>query len=357
MKTGLVLRALLAVAVWLPAGAAHLAAAEPRNIVMWDLSFSPDSTKIVTSGDRVRVFDVPSQKPVPDQGNRWKELEWARKIRLSPADGNLLAVAQDSGKLRLLRLGSGEVVWEFQDDPNTVHDLAFSDDGRFLALASSQLQKGKFVHGRLLIREVKTGKLRHSLDREESQIAAVAFSRTGERVAFCSGSDLEVFELSPWNALGTVRLPVGNFEGQGDPFGLSATFLKEDDRLLVAGGICLRGGGGCNPTGLLWDIDLQGEARLSEVSRPSYIRSVSAAPEGDRFVIGFHENNHQHVSLWDASHRIAWTTQQDLSEGSGEMYGLKISPDGKLVAWCDGEKLHVLKAETGESLFTIRAAD
>ena len=335
---------------------ASISAAPPNRATLWDLSFSKDSNHLLTCGDRLRVFDLrdpPLREPVKQP---WKELGWSRRATFSPTDATLLAVAKDTGHVTLLRLGQAEPVLEIPVEEaawgNACHDLVFSPDGKQLAVAFSKIEEGKFVEGQLRIHDVETGKLVHSVSRDENKISGVAFSPGGGRLAFCCGPELEVFERAPWEALGTVVLPTGTFHEDDGAFALAATFVNDENHLIVGGGICegLRKGMGCNTTGLLWSVDFEGEARLSEEPRPSYIRSVCATPDGRQYVIAFSDQQGTQVSLWEANGTARWGILKPWGMHPGEPYGLRISPDGKRVAWCDDGGIHLLDAANGDVL-------
>lgn len=334
-------------------------AAPPNRATLWDLSFSKDSQYLLTCGDRLRVFDLRDRAPREPIKQPWKEVDWARRAAFSPSDATLLAAARDSGHVTLLRMGQAASVLEIPVEEavqgSACHDLVFSSDGKLLAVAFSKLEQGKFVGGQLRIHDAKTGDVVHSITRDGDKISGVAFSREGGRLAFCCGPDLEVFDRNPWENLGTVKLPTGPFHEDDGAFALAATFLRDENRLIVAGGICvgLRNGMGCNTTGLLWSIDFEGQARLDEEPRPNYIRSVGASPDGEQFVTAFYDQQGTHVTLCAADGTVLWSAVQQRVQFGGDPYALQISPDGERVAWCDDDGIHFLDAVTGQGGETI----
>ena len=338
---------------------ASTSAAPPNRPALWDLSFSRDSRHLLTCGDQLRVFDLREPAPRTPLKQPWKAFGWSRRAAFSPGDATLLAVARDTGHVTLLRLGQAEPVLEIPVEEavrgSACHDVVFSPDGRLLAVAFSKLAEGSFVDGQLRIHDVETGKLVHSVTREENKISGVAFSRDGGRLAFCCGPDLEVFDRSPWEGVGTVKLPTGGFHEDDGAFALSATFLQDENHLVVGGGICagLRNKMGCNTTGLLWLIDFEGQARLDEEPRPNYIRSVDASPDGQQFVTAYYDQQGTHVTLSEANGTVRWSTAKARELFGGDPYGLQISPDGKRVGWCDDDGIHLLDAATGEGRETI----
>ncbi len=54
---------------------------------------------------------------------------------------------------------------------------------------------------------------------------------------------------------------------------------------------------------------------------------------------------------------IVWTAARDGRGGLPEPFGVRISPDGKLVAWCVLGQIRVVDAANGEEVRTLELAD
>ena len=324
--------------------------------MLFGLSFSSDSKHIATCGDRVRVFEAATGKRLTEIDEPWKNIGVSREIAFFPKDPDQLVVGPHDGPIRVLKLGQAEPVHKLEGHDGMTSALAFSMDGKSLATSSVRYIQGKAALGKLRYWDVGSGRLLHSEDRDDAGIDAVSISDDGTQLAFCTKTDLEVYDTTSWGQIGSVTLPAGNL--QGEPFGMETAFGKDDGFVVVAGGICVPSGNGCRTTGLLWKLDLNGSATLTGGPRAGYCRSVSFTPDRTRFVSG-HESGlgHQVFQIDLESGELVWTATGGGRGGLPDPYGVRISPDGKLVAWCTSGRIHVIDAANGEEVRTIVVAD
>jgi len=329
-------------------------AARPK-VLQLGLSFSADSTKVATCGDHVRVFAVPSGERLREIDRLWEDLKWTRQIAFSPTQPDLLAVGKDDDSIRILRLGQKAAVHELKAPAGMCCGVAYSADGRSLASVSTVLDEGRFQAGAIRIWDPQTGKLKRSIDREGCHLGAVALSRDGSRIAFCAGPVLEVFETTTWEQIGSVKLPMGDFAGEA--FGISATFLRDEERLVVAGGV---GTADRFPSeyGVLWDIDMNRSATLWDRPRHGYLYAVGSTPEGGSVTGHRLDDQRQVVIRRNSEAEVVWQTDSVRGKDNpGDVYGVCMSPDGKWVGWCDGDEVCLANATTGELVSVFQTGD
>jgi WD40 repeat protein len=205
------------------------------------LVFSPDGTtlalggrsRLAENGSFVKLWDVRQEKtiggteerkepPLPlGAGGRITCLAFSR-------DGKLLAAGDENGKLRLFDGPTGKAIWErdghvagvsgvgiaadgqtlvssstdktvqlwdaktgkrlrmLAESKGPVTALAFSPDGRFLAIAATVGEEGKLVE--VLLWDAKTWELKKTLPDQTMQVNALAFSSDGTTLAIGAGN-------------------------------------------------------------------------------------------------------------------------------------------------------------------------
>ncbi|MCC6748899.1 MAG: protein kinase [Deltaproteobacteria bacterium] len=222
----------------------------------------------------------------------------------------------------LRQLDAEPLLWK-QEVGSVAHDLAFSPDGRRLAVAT---------HGKTIqLFEVETGAGR-VLRGHADQVLSLAFSRDGRLLASGSWSgEVRLWEL----ASGQAKLLVGH---QGAVFGVA---FRPDGELLASAGA----------DGLvrLWDPRAPGAARvLRGPGRGS--RSVVFSPDGRTLAVVGAKGV---VHLWEPR---SGTLRRTLRSGAVELRQLAFSPDGRwLAGGGSDQRVHVwdARSEAEEPAFAL----
>jgi WD40 repeat protein len=105
-------------------------------------------------------------------------------------DSSLLAVAPVDG-VKLFEVHSGRLVRQFGDEDSCTRAMAFSPDGRTIALGDSD--------GGVSLWETATGQLRRRFSGHDGAVTALAFSPDGRRLA-SGGEDTTVLIWDVWTA-------------------------------------------------------------------------------------------------------------------------------------------------------------
>ncbi|MGI5864797.1 MAG: protein kinase domain-containing protein [Myxococcales bacterium] len=129
-----------------------------------EVSFGPDGALLAGAGGVVEIWSVETGKLV-----RRLPLEMGSSARISP-DGRIVATGEETGRVTLWELATGERLQVFEEHTATVFDLEFSPDGRTLASA------GKDGHVRLW--DLETGKSRGALQ-GRGWISSIDFTGDG----------------------------------------------------------------------------------------------------------------------------------------------------------------------------------
>jgi len=325
------------------------------------LSITSDSGKIVTCGERILIIDAATGERIRSLEAPWKEKGWAARIECSPTRPNVLALALKNGEeweIRIMQMGQAAPVRTLKGHKGHIQELVFTPDGKSLASASTQAMPGE-TPGQLRVWDVESGELRRSLNRKRGGVRGVSISRGGKLLAFGSGPGLEVMEMEPWEPVGAVQLPSGDLKG--DLLVLASTFVGEGEQLYVSGGICVpsKDPNSCQPMGLLWQVRLDGPASLIDSLKPECIDSFDVTPDGREFVSGRHEGAEAVITLRRGDDgAVVWESREQRTQGGiDRIADVKIAPDGRFVAWCNGDEIYVTNAHTGERIHKIKVMD
>ncbi len=214
-----------------------------------EVSFGGDGRLLAGAGGVVEVWDVESGKLV-----RRLPLELGSSARISP-DGRLIATGEDTGRVTLWELATGERLQVFEEHTATVFDLEFSPDGRTLASAGKD--------GQVRLWDVKTGKPRGALQ-GRGWLSSLDFAPDGRLAS--AGKEGQVIVWDPATGERLLELEHGQWT--------SVRFVGDGPYLATA----------CDDQYVrFWD-SRSGELLL--ITRtPRELMSMDVDPQGRRFAI------------------------------------------------------------------------
>jgi WD40 repeat protein len=217
-----------------------------------------------------------------------------------------------TGTVRLFAAADGTPLRSLRDYHGWVNCLAFSPDGKTLALAGADTQS---IH----VWDVATGRDLRPHDGHHGQVQAVAYSPDGRLLASAGGDKQdEDTAIRVWNAAAGSELR--RLEGHAAKVHCLA--FSPDGQLLASGGEK-------EDFVRLWDAAAGGEVRRLQRTRPrdesSPDRRVSAlafSPRGDRLAAGLDEGG---LVVW----QLDGTQRHRLAGHEGRITSVAFSPDGK----------------------------
>nr|WP_197023645.1 TIR domain-containing protein [Rhodococcus sp. UNC363MFTsu5.1] len=286
------------------------------------VAFSRDGDTIAAGGSDgvVRLWETSTQKPLntPDTDDRSPVLGLAFK-----ADDQRIASATLDGSLRWWDPGTGQLDSEPVSNlvGGTVLSMAFSPDGRWLALGSEDNSirlADLSTPGYTLVGEAMAG--------HQGAVQSLAFSPDSGQVA--SGSADGTVRL--WDA--QRRTPTGSpMAGHEAP--VTSVAFSPDGRRIVSGDLA--------GTIRVWDVATGRPAGKPLVGHKGSVTSVAFSSDGGRILSASADTT---IRIWDTTAAVGMTGHT--GSGSG-VYGVRFSEDGSRIVSVSQDGARLWDAETG----------
>jgi WD40 repeat protein len=296
-----------------------------KNTFETHLAFTPDGKTLASanSDNAVRLWDVASGKEIrrihrEDEGVKADDhFKSVHSLAFSP-DGKLLAVDSADGFLHLWSVATGEKLRRI----DTQHGLfgwrvsvalAFAPDGRTLTAWGTE--------NAIRLWDVRTGKERAVRDAHRGTVCTAAFSTDGRKIA-TAGDDRRVRLWSPTDGRSQrVLLPPKGV------YGIRSVAFSPDDRMLATPGE--------HRTIYRWRLANGVVLPSLKPKGETEIFAVAFAPKGRILAaVGRAGGGGPSVILWDPDEGKPireWETEECL--------GLAFSPDGAVLAIGGGESI------------------
>jgi RNA polymerase sigma factor (sigma-70 family) len=322
----------------------------------------PDRPKIglweLRTGKQVRSLDLPVSR------NAGFDLKLGSILCYAP-DGNSLAMTR-GGTFLVLDVATGKVKTSFGEGRAAVYSLAYSPDGKTLAVATH--------NPALQLWDIASGKMIRGIgDPEKSHAGAVAFSADGKMLAAGgwdrivlhdpgTGKELKRLEAPMQAVNGVAFTPDGTTLVSGaqnggiriwDVAGGSIRFtchpgmIGRSMALSPDGATAAMGTGGEQVC--LWSVATGKQLFTEFEGHGSWVNCVHFSPEGKTLASG---EFYWKLRLWDTA---GWKPRQVLP---GRAWSLAFSPDGKRLASVPRlDTVDLWNLGTGEKSLTIKVAD
>ncbi len=274
----------------------------------YSIAFGPDGRLLASGGrdSRIQIWDMLN-------GQRAQTFAEGYGVGLVVAfspDGDLLAAGNAVGTVSLIDSSSGRRLQSFEV-PSTVYSIAFSPDGRRLAVGAGNRKQG--APGTITLWNRVDGKQRQQRNAHAQRVESVAFSPDGRRLA--SGSRDGTIKL--WDAVHGRLI----WEKTSHPGGVSSVVFDPTGLRLVSGGA-----GG---TLSFWD-PANGQLLETLKGHIGFVHGL-AFSRGGRLLVS---NGDESVKLWDAASR---QLPRDLRSRHEAVLRVAFGPHGRQFASGGGQ--------------------
>jgi len=226
-------------------------------------------------------------------------------------NGNQIASGSDDTTVRLWDVKTGECSHILSEQDECVFEVAYSPRGDYLASTCDGDQD------KIRLWNVATGACHPNISTINSASFHFAYSPRGDQVAYTEGRDILLWEVETGNILHTLAghsgvVSVISYSPLGDLVASAGAF---DD-------ITVR----------LWDAET-GVCLWILAGHSEYIYSMVFSPKGDRIISSSDDGT---VRIWDVG---AKTSQRSSSGHNEEVVMVKCSPNGDQVASCSNDMM------------------
>jgi WD40 repeat protein len=314
-----------------PVDAIRSVALRPQKQPVEGVAFSPDGKSLASCGrdNTVRIWDVsrlavgPLSEPVvlPHCSMRYA-------VAFS-ADGTLLAAAGDKS-LTIWSCASGRYTPLLEEVSETSHCLAFSADGRTLAIGTDD--------GSIRLWDMPSGDERAVLRGHVGVVRSVAFSADARRLVSTS----ENRSIMLWDAVDGVPIGPLQLDRVGYNSVLFAAFTADGRHVAVSEA-------SCDPTDVTLLDSETGKVRHRLTGHRTGVEAITFSPDGRILATAGQDRC---IKLWDWAHANEPIT---LSDGVGHVKSLAFSRDGAWLAFAgDDDTMRVWDVARRRSLLVGR---
>jgi WD40 repeat protein len=316
------------------------------------LAYSRDSQLLAGGGmdEKVRLWDMRNNQL---RSTLAGPKGWVLCVAFAP-DGLTIAGGSADGNIYLWDVKKSKLSKTLEGHNGRVLSLAYSPDGATLVSSSTRppmVGEGGKTRGQLKLWDAATGKLKQTLLDQDGDVGSLAFSSDGKLLA------VSLEPPQKGNGFCGVKLfdPVTGREKQSLPydqgFPAGVAFSPDSKYLASGGGHCKPVERGCIPTGeiKLWDLDAGKAIRTFTGQDNGYFSSVAFSPNGRTLLSGAAGKGRgtgaiSETKLWEVqTGKLLWSEEGDW----GFVWAVAYSPDGASIASCDGGSLKLSDPERG----------
>ncbi len=306
----------------------------------WSAEFSPDGRTIASTcrgpeneDKAIMIWDAKTRRLI----RTIRHPNGAKLARFSP-DGTRLAVTEDTERVSIIEVSSGKLLHALPGHTGGSHRVAFSRDGRYLAVACGSIFTEN--HGAVKIWDISAGRLLRTLEGHSKIVWDVAYSPDGRRLASAS-FDQKIKFWDPSTGQETLTL-------HGHTNTVTGIAFSPDGRRLATASE--------DGTIRIWDASPITEPPARELltlkGHTDEVRSVVFSHDGLRIASA---GNDTIVRLWDAANG---RSIRSFRGHTHPVSGVDFNPDGRRIASADhGGAFRIWDVQTGSVELALRQDD
>jgi len=275
--------------IWTADGKRRLAAPKTKRSKVYDLAFNP-KLPILAAGRGYGAVEFFSLRTGRMMGVAGTHESYVRCVVFS-ADGKHFLSGGNDVRAYLRDIKKNKPVAVFHRPDSQFNDMAFSPDGKLIAMAVARRHPAGGWGGAMELWDVSTGKLSRTLMAKSARTTSVAFSPDGRRVFYGFEKGIAVV----WDLSRTEPDAKHERVLVGHDLGVESVVVSDDSKRLVTGGMEGRA--------IAWDVESGRElARVDTLSdrtlklvfseenytrhRPDCVFATAFSPDGRIFATG-----------------------------------------------------------------------
>ncbi len=276
---------------------------EGRVVGVVASAYAPDGSYVVTGGydGAVKVWDASTGSLLRIIGDG--STGWVSNAFSLSRDGSLVASATATDRFTVWRVGSGEVVREFQTDATTISSISFSSDSTLVAAGTVSYTADNAI----AVWNLADGERVHTLQSPNNGILSATFSPDGGSLVQTSFDK----SIKVWD-LGTGRI-VRDLVGHTRAV-LSAAYSPDGSQIVSTS---------ADRTIKVWNAR-SGNLIFTMAEHTDHVQFAAFSPDGKKIVSSSADTT---VKIWDLRTRTARTLRGHLSIVDSAVF----SPSGKYI--------------------------
>jgi WD40 repeat protein len=252
------------------------------------------------------------------------------RISISP-DGKTLA-AHDDSILTLWDVETGSLLSKTEEIDDMFFEMTFSPDSKWIAAAS--WDRGA------LIRDARTGELKHILSCEDERTLSLSFS-PNSRLLATGSENLRVWDMETGKLLHILSDPGAH------PLSITSAVDRHEHVpeiftvVFSHNGKALISGSPDTATICNWNTETW------KLERTIRGYTLSFSPDGKLAVVRVPSDGYALVQIYETS---TWQLQSTLETKGQGIFSSTFSPASKIIATCSGREITLWHVDTGEAI-------
>jgi WD40 repeat protein len=319
------------------------------------VAFSPKGTELAAAGvgGFIKIWEPPGSLTRSIQSPNRAIL---RAIAFSPS-GKLLAAGGDDSAVRIYDVKTGQCCHTLDGHAGIVQALAFAPDNRTLAIAAMKIEKPSDNFTQKTSAEIRTwniesGKCSQKWELPERSIFSLAYAPDGKTLASAGGGKVLIRDVKTGKVTAILSPDAGDI--------MKVAFSPDGKLLAGGGGYPVSANGASNSIGevRIWDLATE-KVRFKMTDMPGHVNSMRFSPDGKVLATGSMGPVRQKGGTgWVSSEVRLWEVKagaliRSIEGKLSNVWSLDISPDSDTIVWCDGAEVKLTDASTGNLRGTL----